>query len=457
MEIQALESLLERSTPYSPEAETSLLGAMMSDNSVIGEILGVLDRDDFYRYNHRIIYEAIINLFDVRQPADLVTVKSELERVGKLEEAGGVEYLAGLLESIPNIANAPYYARVIREKAQLRNLIYTCSDIIKQATYSSQDAEALLDEAERRIFEAVKRKSSGQLLKMVDILSHAFRKITDIRDRKNRLMGLSTGFYQIDDIISGLQPSHFIVIAGRPSMGKTSMVIRLAEHVGMELNKPVLFFSLEMTGEQIAQIMLCSHCRISPHNLRRGIVSDEEFQRLLISAGRFHNAPIYIDDNSDLSILELRARSRRAKAENNVELIIIDYLQRLNSSDRRIENRQQEIAMVSGNLKGLAKELQIPIVAVAQLNRAPESRDDHQPRLADLRESGAIEQDADIVIMLNRDEVYNPDTERRNICDVFIAKNRTGPVDRFELAFLKEYMRFENLAYHESTGFVQSV
>lgn len=436
--------------PQNIEAEMSLLGAMMRDNRAIGDTLEIIDKNDFYRIVHRIIYEVIVNLYDKRQAIDVVTLKDELEKIGKLEEIGGAEYLVTIHEAVPNVANAVHYAKSVHDKASLRYLVETCNEIIGMAFEGEKrDAESLLDEAERKIFEAVKKKSVKAGLSIGDILSEVFHKIELVRDRKARLMGIPTGFYEIDDTISGFQPGQLIVIAGRPSMGKSSLAINLAEQISLNEHKAIHFFSLEMTKEQVAQIMLCSHCKISPFNVTSGKVSDEEIQRLLTAASRFQETPIFIDDSSDLSILELRARARRFKAEHNTDLIIIDYLQQLYSQDRRVENRQQEIALISRNLKSLAKELNIPVIALAQLNRSPE-REDREPRLSDLRESGAIEQDADVVILLHREERYNPDTDKKGICDVNVAKNRTGPIRKTELAFMEEYMKFAPLKRAET-------
>lgn len=431
--------------PQNIESEAALLGALILNNTVAGEVIEILHKDDFYRPSHRRLYETLVDLFINQQMVDSLILKNALEKRGWLEDVGGAEYIAELIDSVPSAANALHYARIIRERATLRTLMQKCSDIVREASQSTTDVDELVDRAEQIIFDIGKKRGARESTRIGDILRETFNKIKDIRDRKARISGLSTGFYEMDDKLSGFQPAQFIVVAGRPSMGKTSLVLKIMESIGLDQAKPVLLFSVETTGSQIAETMLCSHCRISSHRLRKGLITEEEFQKLLLAAGRFHEAPIFIDDSSDLTVLELRARARRMKAEHDIQCIFVDYLQLINT--RQAENRQQEIATISRSLKALAKELNIPVVTLSQLNRAAEGREGNKPRLADLRESGAIEQDADVVLLLYRDEYYHPsDTEQKGICDITVAKNRTGPVGDLQLLFQNEFARFENLS-----------
>ncbi|MFN3486755.1 MAG: replicative DNA helicase, partial [Planctomycetota bacterium] len=340
------------------------------------------------------------------------------------------------------------YARTVYEKFVLRNIIETCNRIVHQATHVTEDVEAVREEAERALFQALARGEKGTVRKMTDILHETFQKIQDFHDRKGRLLGIPTGFYELDDLLSGLQPGQLYIIAGRPSMGKTSLAMSIIENVALREQKRVLFFSLEMAAEQIAQQMLCSHTRVPSHLLRTGKISEEDYSRLLLAAGTLGEARIYIDDSADLSALEVRTRARRMKAKEGLDLVVVDYLQKMHArqGNRAPESRQLEIAMISSNLKSMAKELGVPVLALAQLNRAPEGREDRKPMLSDLRESGAIEQDADAVMLLYREDYYNPETEKKGVAEVILAKNRTGPTDTVELAFLKDFTRFENLA-----------
>jgi replicative DNA helicase len=436
--------LSDRLPPASLEAEMSVVGAMILNPNVIGEVIETIDRDAYFRHSHSLIHDAIVDIFLTSRSCDLVILKDELVRRGNLEKVGGIEYLAKLVESVPSAANAVDYAKIVRDKAILRKLIETCETVVREARVGGEDADRLLDKAQSLIFEVAAKKGLGEVQTIKDILHETFQKIADLHDRKARILGIPTGFYGIDDLISGLQPSQLYIIAARPSMGKTSLAMRMCEHVAIEENKPALLFSLEMASQQIAQQMLCMHTRVDSHKLRTGMIAEEEYQKLMIGAGRLAEAPILIDDSADLSILELRARARRMKAEHNVELICVDYLQKVHA---KAESREREISMISSQLKSLAKELAVPVVVLAQLNRQPEGREDKKPVLSDLRESGSIEQDADVVMLLYRAEYYDrSESAEKNTCDIIVAKNRTGPTGDVKLAFIKEYTRFENLA-----------
>jgi len=435
--------------PRSLEAEMALLGAMIFDNEVIGDVVETVSAREMFSYPaHQMIFETLLNLHMARKPIDLVVLKDELAKDRRLEAVGGAEYLASLVDTMPTAANALEYAQTVHDRFVLRNIIETCSKIVHQATSVTQDVDAVRDEAEKALFQALARGEKGTVRTMGDILRETFQQIEDIRDRKSRLLGLSTGYYEIDDLTSGLQDGQLYIVAGRPSMGKTSLAMSMVENVALKEQKPVLFFSLEMAATQIAQSMLCSHARVDSSLLRSGRVSEEDYQRLVLAAGALHDARILVDDSADLSALEVRTRARRMKAKENIRLVVVDYLQKMHARQgmRMPESRQLEISMISSNLKALAKELSLPVIALAQLNRQPEGREDRKPMLSDLRESGSIEQDADVVMLLYREDYYNPDTERKGVCEVVVAKNRTGPTKTVELAFLKQFMRFENLA-----------
>lgn len=442
--ISAAEALATQGEPHDSEAEMALLGSLILNNRVIGDVIERIDGDTFYHPRNQAVFRAISELFSAMKACDSVTLKAELERQGLLEKIGGLDYIAQLVETVPSAANAMQYCDTVRSKAVLRNLLRTCDRIKQESLESTDESDRILDRAQELIFETAKKRGKEDAAQLGTILRSTFEQIQDFRDRKQRILGLSSGFHELDDLMSGLQKAQLVVIAGRPSMGKTSLAMRMIENVGLEQGKPVLFFSLEMASSQIAQQMLCSHCRISSHKLRTGQLGEEDFQKLLMGAGSFHEAPIFIDDSADLSDLELRARARRYKAQFGIELVVVDYLQKMHSKDA--ESRQQEISRISSSLKSLAKELEVPVIALAQLNRASEGRENHKPVLSDLRESGAIEQDADVVMLMYREEYYNPDTEKKNICEVNVAKNRTGPTDTVELVFLKDFTRFENLA-----------
>ncbi len=436
--------LASKGEPHDNESEMALLGALILNNAAIGEVVDLLEPEAFYAPRNQLVFQTVAELYSAMKVCDSVTLKSELDKRQWLEKVGGVDYLVELTETVPNPAAAPEYARSVREKFLLRNLLRTCRQIEAETNQPGLTAERMLDRAQELIFKTAQRRGKEDVSQLGNILKATFEQIQDFRDRKQRLQGMATGFHELDDLISGLQKAHLYIVAGRPSMGKTSLAMRMIENVGLDLGKPVLFFSLEMAKQQIAQQMLCSHCKISSHRLRSGMLGEEDYHKLLLGAGVFHESPIYIDDSADLSDLELRARARRYRAQLGIELVVVDYLQKMHSKDA--ESRQQEISRISSSLKSLAKELDIPVVALAQLNRSPEGRESRRPELADLRESGAIEQDADIVMLLYREDYYNPETEKKGIAEVIVSKNRTGPTDSVELVFLRDFTRFENLA-----------
>lgn len=443
-----IDALLERLQLYSEEAETAVLGAMLSDPDRVLDLQEQLTADDFYKSSHRLIYEAIRELTLSGKPADAVTVKHSLETKGRLGEIGGPLTLTALMEATPVLANAPYYARIVKEKSVLRGLARTCAGILADLQYPSGEVEQILDRAQAQIFQVSMNQKLLEIPKMDRLIEETFRDVMthfkNIRDRSQRLLGLPTGLYDLDDLLCGLQKGYLYVVAGRPSMGKSSFCLRLLEEVTVHADPPhpALMFSVEMSRHQVTTNMLCSFGRVNSFDVRRGSLGDAEVQKLMLGAGRLSEAPLWIDDSADLSILELRARARRAKARDKIELVVVDYLQKVTA---RAETRQAEISLITSQLKAMAKELDVPVVAVAQLNRAPESREDKRPMLSDLRESGAIEQDADVVMLLFREGYYKKEF-KSNRCQVDVAKNRTGPTAVVEVVFQPEWTRFESAA-----------
>jgi replicative DNA helicase len=435
--------------PADREAEMAVLGSMIFDAGAIGEAMEVVKSEEFVWPAHRTIFDAIAALHLSNKPVDLVVLRDELARERKLDGAGGADYLMALVEGVPNSANVGTYAAIVRDKAALRGMLLACQRVASHIQNTNENVEEVRAEAERALFQALAKVERAKVRGFADILHDVFCQIQDVHDRKSRITGLSTGFYELDDMTSGLQKGHLYVVAGRPSMGKTSLAMNIVENVGLREGKPVLFFSLEMSAEQVAQTMLCSRARVDSSLLRSGRVAEEQFQMLVLAAGAFNESKILIDDSADLSALDMRTRARRWAASHGIELIVVDYLQKMSSArqaGRPHESRQVEIAAISSHLKSMAKELGVPVVALAQLNRGPEGREDRRPLLSDLRESGAIEQDADAVALLYREEYYDPGTEKKGVAELSLAKNRTGPTGTVELAFIKQYTRFENLA-----------
>jgi len=436
-------AVLDRVSPHSEEAEVGVLGSMLLDKGAIGEVLQILKADDFYSPAHSVIFQSLLTLYDQNQAIDIILVSEELKRRGMLEKVGGIDALADLMESVPTAANAEYYAKAVQEKAIRRKLIAEASEILKEAYENGESVEALLDGAERRVFRITEGYGSEEPNHIKEILTPVFNRIDEIHGREGRLTGLATGYRQLDDLTCGLQKSELVVLAARPSIGKSSLALCMIHNIAVVGGKPVALFTLEMSKEQVAQNMLCARARVNAHQVRRGLLPEEESPKLAEAAGALYEADIIIDDSTSLTPLQLRAKARRMKAEHGIELVVVDYMQLMYVA--RSEGRQQEIAEISRSLKGLARELKVPVLAISQLNRAPELRESHKPRLADLRESGAIEQDADVVLLLHRDDYYeehsNPGT-----AELRIAKQRNGPVGSVTLTFLKEYMRFESYA-----------
>ncbi|MFH1905432.1 MAG: replicative DNA helicase [bacterium] len=437
---------VDKLPPQNIDAEISVLGAMLIEKEAIGKTLEILNSKDFYKDAHKKIFSAIVSLYDKDEAVDLVTLTEHLTKGKELKDAGGPSYISGLVSSVATAANVEHHARIVKQKATLRNLINVSTQIITKSYEGNEEVDVILDRAEKLIFEVSQQKMKGEFVAVKSILKDTFQTIENIIDKKIHVTGIRTGFDELDDRTAGLQNSDLIIVAGRPSMGKTSFALSLAHHIGVEEKIPIGILSLEMSKEQLVQRMLCSEARVDMHKMRTGYLGEQDWPKLTIAAGRLSEAPIYIDDSSNLSGLEVRAKARRLKATKNIGILIIDYLQ-LMSGKSGSENRQQEISEISRSLKGLAKELNIPVVALSQLRRLGEGR--HRPQLSDLRESGAIEQDADVVLLLVREELYEETEENKGEAEINIGKQRNGPTGLFKLAFIKEYAKFENLSMRE--------
>jgi len=437
---------LEKLPPQNLEAESAVLCSMMIEEDAISHAIELLKEDAFYKQAHRIIFNAIVGLYGNNKAVDIITLVDELKKRGQLEEAGGINYLTSLTTFVPTAANIRHYAKIVKDKGMLRSLITSATTILSEAYDAQDEAKEILDKAERMIFEITSKKVEGGFISLKEIIKDSIETIDSLYQRKTNVTGLATGFDDFDKMTSGLHEGELIVVAGRPSMGKSALACCIAEHVGIKLKQGVAIFSLEMSKEQLAQRMLCSHARVDASKVRTGFLSQADWPHLVNAAGKFSEAPIFIDDSSALSALELRGKARRLKSLHDIKLIIVDYLQLLESPSARSEGRQQEISDISRSLKALAKELNVPLIAVSQLSRKPEGRDDKRPQLADLRESGAIEQDADLVILLFREEFYTPTEDNRGVAELLIAKQRNGPTGPLKLAFIKELTRFENLS-----------
>jgi replicative DNA helicase len=435
--------------PHNTEAERTVLGAVLVDNAAFNAAAEILGRDDFYGEAHRRVFEAMAAISERGQPIDLVTLKEELSRASVLEASGGAIYLAGLVDGLPRITNVADWCRIIKEKAVLRRLIHAGSNIVQSCYQADEDVSALLDRAEKSIFDIAEQRVRQGFVRIRDIVKESFRTIDQLSQSKNRITGVPTGFSDLDQMTSGFQKGDLIIIAARPAMGKTSLCLNIAQHAARETGEPVGVFSLEMSKEQLVLRLLCTDARVNAHRLRTGQLTEKEWAKLAKAYADLSTARIFIDDSATITPLEIRAKCRRLMAEHGLGLVIVDYLQ-LVSAAGRSENRQQEIAAISRSLKGLAKELSVPVVALSQLSRAPEARQDRRPQLADLRESGAIEQDADLVVFIYREEEYKPTEENHGLAELIIGKQRNGPTGMIKLYFIKEYTRFENYEFHDS-------
>jgi replicative DNA helicase len=438
-----------RVPPHNIEAEQSVIGGILLDNDALPSVLEILGGEEFYRGAHRTIFAAMIDLFDKNEPCDLITISNALKTTKKLQEVGGASYLASLADGVPSAANVSHYARIVKEKSLLRNLISRATEIVARGFDSRMMVDELLDQAEQAIFQVSEDRINPSFLPVKDLVKDTIKTLEQIYDRRDIVTGVPTGFKELDNITSGFQPSDLIIIAGRPSMGKTALALNIARNAAVDGEVPVGIFSLEMNEAQLGLRLLCSEARVDSQNMRRGFLSEQDWPRLTRAAGTISEAPIFIDDSPVISALELRAKARRLKRDQNLGLVIVDYLQ-LMRGGRRIDSREQEISEISRSLKALAKELNLPVVALSQLNRRVEERHNKRPQLADLRESGAIEQDADVIVFIYRDEVYHPDSPDKGVAELIIGKQRSGPTGSAKLTFLTKYTRFDNLAFEET-------
>jgi len=436
----------DKTLPHNAEAERTVLGAVLVDNAAFNSAAEILSRDDFHREAHRRIFEAMGALAERSLPIDLVTLKDELARGSSLEAVGGAVYLAGLVDGVPRITNVEQWSRLIKEKSVLRSLIHASNRIVQSCFEGEDEAAVILDKAEKAIFDIAERRIRQGFVEIREIVKESFRTIDQLSQSRELVTGLPTGFVDLDERTSGLQKGDLIIVAARPAMGKTSLCLNIAQNATHKTGETVGVFSLEMSKEQLVLRLLCADARVDAHRLRTGNLSEKDWARLAKAFADLSQARIFIDDSATLTPLEMRAKCRRLKAEHGLGLVIVDYLQ-LVSGAGRVENRQQEIASISRSLKGLAKELSCPVVALSQLSRAPEARQDRRPQLSDLRESGAIEQDADIVMFIYREEEHKPTEENRGIAEIIIGKQRNGPTGTVKLAFIKEFTRFENLEW----------
>lgn len=435
-----------RVPPQNVEAEKSVLGSMLISDEAIGVAVEILNEIWFYEPAHQTIYRAILDLYNMRKQVDLITLSDKLKNDGRLDEVGGVTYLSVLMDFVPTAANIEHYAQIVKEKGVLRRLIKNATQIITDSYDARGDIEGVVDNAEKLIFEIADLRQRQQSFLLKDLVKSSMVTLDHLYQRKEHITGIPTGFTKFDTMTSGLQNSDLIILAGRPSMGKSALAVSIAENAAIDQKIPVAIFSLEMSKEQLVQRMLCSQARVDAHKVRSGFLSASDWPKLTAAAGKLSEAKIFIDDTPAISAMELRAKARRLKANYDIKMVVLDYLQLMQGS-KNSESRQQEISEISRSLKALARELNVPVIALSQLSRAVESRQDHRPQLSDLRESGAIEQDADVVVLLVREDYYNATSENEGIAEVIIAKQRNGPVGPIKLQFTKEFMRFENLAY----------
>ena len=436
---------VDKVPPSNEEAEKSTLGSMLLDREAIPTAVESLEPEDFYWSKHGIIYQAICQLFDQGDPVDLVTLSEELREEDKLEDVGGASYITSLVNSVPTAANIKHYAEIVEEKSILRGLIRTANQISKLGYKDEGEVDNLLDKAESLIFEVSEKRSVKEFSGIKDILMDTFDDLEELHENQEDVTGVPTGFRDLDKMTSGFQESDLVIIAARPSMGKTALALNIAQYAAVEEDTSVAIFSLEMAKSQLVQRMLCSEAQVNSHRLRTGQLRDTDWRRLSQAAGRLGESDIFIDDTPGITAMEMRAKARRIKAEHGLDLILIDYLQLMQGSSSA-ESRQQEVSKISRSLKGLGRELNVPVVSLSQLSRAVEQRNNKRPQLSDLRASGSIEQDADVVAFIYRDEYYNPDTEKKGITEIIVGKQRNGPVGTVELAFQKEYTKFVDLS-----------
>jgi replicative DNA helicase len=430
--------------PQDIEAEQAVIGSMLTDQDAVSSAIETLKPEDFYREDNKIIYEAILNIYNRAEPIDIITLKAELSSMGKLDAVGGLEYIAVLPDKVPTTANVDRYIKIVEEKAMLRNLIKTANDILSMGYEPTDEPERVMDLAEKKIFDVMQKKSQKGYTPIKDVLVESFSKLEELYNQKQHVTGVPTGFIDLDKMTAGLHGSEFILIAARPAMGKSAFALNIGAYAATRANIPVAIFSLEMAKDQVANRILCSEALVDSNAVRTGELTDEDLSKLAETSGELSQAQIFIDDTAGISVMEIRAKCRKLKLEKNIGLVIIDYLQLIQGSGKS-SSREQEIAEISRSLKILAKEIEVPVIALSQLSRAVEARPDHRPMLSDLRESGSIEQDADIVMFLYRDDYYNEDSEKKNQAEVIIAKQRAGSTGTVDLAWLGQYTKFANL------------
>ncbi|ARF68360.1 replicative DNA helicase [Paenibacillus larvae subsp. pulvifaciens] len=438
------EMLMDRVPPQNIEAEQAVLGAILLDSDALVTAMERVSSDDFYRGSHQRIFEAMIELAQEDEPVDLITLTARLQNKQELEEAGGVTYLSELANAVPTAANVDYYAQIVEEKSMLRRLIRTATQIVSNGYASSEDVGLMLNDAEQRILEISQRRSSSGFVSIRDVLMEVFERVEFLYSHKGGTTGIPSGFHDLDKMTSGFQRSDLIIVAARPSVGKTAFALNIAQNVGVRAKETVAIFSLEMGAAQLVQRMVCAESNVDAQRMRTGFLESDDWEKLTMAIGALSEANIYIDDSPGITVADIRAKCRRLKQEKGLGMILIDYLQ-LISGRGKGDNRQQEVSEISRTLKQIARELDAPVIALSQLSRGVEQRQDKRPMMSDLRESGSIEQDADIVAFLYRDDYYDKETEKKNIIEIIIAKQRNGPVGTVELAFLKNYNKFVSL------------
>ncbi len=439
-----------RTLPHNLEAEKSVLGAVLLDNQAINPAAETLTSEDFYGESNRLVFAAMCALSEDNSAIDAVTLAERLQRSDQLERAGGIEYLTALMDGLPRALNVGQYARIVKDKASLRNLIASANSIITSAISGDDDTDEIIDEAERRIFEIAEDKVKRGFLSVQDLAGETMHELEELHERREFITGVPTGFKRLDTMTAGLQPGDLIILAARPSMGKTALALNIAQHVALRHGGAVGIFSLEMSTQQLIRRLMSAEAHVDNHKLATGFLSDKDLNDLLNALEFLSTAKIFVDDTANPSLLEMRSKARRLKAEHGLDLLVIDYLQLMSLG--KFENRNLEIGAISRALKGLAKELQVPVVALSQLSRAPESRSEHRPQLSDLRESGNLEQDADVVAFIYREEVYNPDPTVQGLAELIIAKQRNGPIGTVPLAFLKQFTAFKDREDRDDPG-----
>ncbi len=438
---------LERILPNNLEAERSILGAILLDDKAVLTVFEILKPEDFYLDSHRRVFEKMQLLTNGSRPIDLITLKDELQRANELESVGGAAYLASLTDGLPRAMNVEFYAQIIKEKSTLRRLIQISNETMARSYQDEEPAEEILQHVEKTIFEISNQQFRSGFSSITPVVSEVFKQIEELSNKKTPVTGLETGFVDLDRMTAGMHPADLIIVAARPGLGKTSLCLNIAEHVAIRKHKSVAIFSLEMSKESLVKRLLCSEARIDAHRVNTGYLNKDDWHRLSRASGDLSDTKIFIDDTANVKVPELRSKSRRLSMEHGLDLIIVDYLQLMSGSTQRYENRTQEIAQISRGLKGVAKELGVPVIAVSQLSRAVESRtgEHRRPQLSDLRESGSIEQDADLVLFIFREEMLNPTEENNGMAELIIGKQRNGPIGTIQLAFSKQFTKFDNL------------